>query len=180
MAGWSLPVSKMIFKIINFVLFQAGWFIGVLGASYNQTYLALTLSIVILLVHFALIKNRILELKLIIIAGLIGLLFDGALLNFDLIIYNDPVLPYPFTPIWIVMLWMFFAMTLNHSLAWLRQKIYISILFGALGGPLAYIAGEKLGAITLLSTNSIIILSIGWAFITPVLLIIANRLNRNV
>ena len=61
----------MIFKIINFVLFQAGWFIGVLGASYNQTYLALTLSIVILLVHFALIKNRILELKLIIIAGLI-------------------------------------------------------------------------------------------------------------
>ena len=77
------------------------------------------------------------------------------------------------------MLWMFFAMTLNHSLAWLRQKIYISILFGALGGPLAYIAGEKLGAITILSSNSIIILSIGWAFITPVLLIIANRLNRN-
>jgi hypothetical protein len=98
MAGWSLPVSKMIFKIINFVLFQAGWFIGVLGASYNQTYLALTLSIVILLVHFALIKKRILELKLIIIAGLIGLLFDGALLNFDLIIYNDPGLPYPLTP----------------------------------------------------------------------------------
>ena len=180
MAGWSLSVSKMIFKIINFVLFQVGWFIGVLGATYNQTYFALTLSIVILMVHFAIIKNRILELKLIIIAGLIGLLFDGALLNFDLIIYNDPGLPYPLTPIWIVMLWMFFAMTLNHSLAWLRQKIYISILFGALGGPLAYIAGEKLGAITLLSTNSIIILSIGWAFITPVLLIIANRLNRNV
>ena len=66
----------MIFKIINFVLFQAGWFIGVLGASYNHTYLALTLSTVILLVHFVLIKNRILELKLIIIAGLIGFLFD--------------------------------------------------------------------------------------------------------
>ena len=77
------------------------------------------------------------------------------------------------------MLWMFFAMTLNHSLAWLSQKIYISILFGALGGPLAYIAGEKLGAITLLSANSIITLSIGWAFITPALLIIANKLNRN-
>ena len=129
MASWSLSISKMIFKIINFILFQAGWFIGVLGASYNQTYLALMLSTVILLIHFALIKNRILELKLIVIAGLIGLLFDGALLNFDLIIYNDPGLPYPLAPIWIVMLWMFFAMTLNHSLAWLRQKIYISIVF---------------------------------------------------
>ena len=120
-----------------------------------------------------------LDVKLIIIAGLIGLLFDGALLNFDLIIYNDPGLPYPFTPIWIVMLWMIFAMTLNHSLAWLSQKYYLSILFGAIGGPLAYIAGEKLGAITLLSTNSIITLSVGWALITPILLIIANKLNKN-
>lgn len=169
----------MIFKIINFVLFQAAWFVCVLGASYNHTYLAFTLSLIILLLHFAIIKNRMLELKLIIIAGLIGLLFDGALLNFDLIIYNDPGLPYPFTPIWIVMLWMIFAMTLNHSLAWLSQKIYISILFGAMGGPLAYIAGEKLGAITLLSTNSIITLSIGWALITPILLTIANKLNKN-
>tara|TARA_B100000767_G_scaffold49864_1_gene44901 strand:- start:403 stop:915 length:513 start_codon:yes stop_codon:yes gene_type:complete len=169
----------MIFKIINFVLFQAAWFICVLGASYNQTYLALTLSIIILLIHFSLIKKRMLDVKLIIIAGLIGLLFDGALLNFDLIIYNDPGLPYPFTPIWIVMLWMTFAMTLNHSLAWLSQKYYLSILFGAIGGPLAYIAGEKLGAITLLSTNSIITLSVGWALITPILLIIANKLNKN-
>ena len=169
----------MIFKIINFVLFQAAWFVCVLGASYNHTYLALTLSLIILLLHFAIIKNRMLELKLIIIAGLIGLLFDGALLNFDLIIYNDPGLPYPFTPIWIVMLWMIFAMTLNHSLAWLSQKIYVSVLFGAMGGPLAYIAGEKLGAITLLSTNSIITLSIGWALITPILLTIANKLNKN-
>jgi len=169
----------MIFKIINFILFQAAWFICVLGASYNQTYLALTLSIIILLIHFSLIKKRMLDVKLIIIAGLIGLLFDGALLNFDLIIYNDPGLPYPFTPIWIVMLWMTFAMTLNHSLAWLSQKYYLSILFGAIGGPLAYIAGEKLGAITLLSTNSIITLSVGWALITPILLIIANKLNKN-
>ena len=169
----------MIFKILNFVLFQAAWFVCVLGASYNHTYLALTLSLIILLLHFAIIKKRMLELKLIIIAGLIGLLFDGALLNFDLIIYNDPGLPYPFTPIWIVMLWMIFAMTLNHSLAWLSQKIYVSVLFGAMGGPLAYIAGEKLGAITLLSTNSIITLSIGWALITPILLTIANKLNKN-
>lgn len=169
----------MIFKITNFILFQAAWFICVLGAAYDQTYPALAISLVILLIHFALIKNRLLELKLIVIAGIFGLLFDGALLNFNLILYNDPGLPYPLTPIWIVMLWMIFAMTLNHSLAWLSQKIYLSILFGALGGPLAYIAGEKLGAISLLSTNSIISLSIGWAVITPTLLIIANKLNKN-
>ena len=169
----------MIFKITNFILFQLAWFICVLGAAYNQTYFALMISVIILLVHFALIKKRLLELKLILAAGIFGFLFDGVLLNFDLIIYNDPGLPYPITPIWIVMLWMIFAMTLNHSLAWLSQKYYLSILFGAIGGPLAYIAGEKLGAITLLSSNSIIMLCVGWALITPVLLIIANKLNKN-
>lgn len=169
----------MIFKIINFVLFQAAWFVCVLGASYDRTYVALLIATIILLIHFAIIKKRLLELKLILIAGIIGFFFDGALLNFDLIIYNDPGLPYPLTPIWIVMLWMIFAMTLNHSLAWLSQKIYISIFFGAIGGPLAYVAGEKLGAITLLSNNSIITLSIGWALITPILIIIANKLNKN-
>ena len=169
----------MIFKIINFVLFQAAWFVCVLGAAYDRTYFALLIASIILLFHFAIIKKRLLELKLILIAGIIGLFFDGALLNFDLIIYNDPGLPYPFTPIWIVMLWMIFAMTLNHSLAWLSQKIYISIFFGAIGGPLAYVAGEKLGAITLLSNDSIITLSIGWALITPILIIIANKLNKN-
>ena len=169
----------MIFKIINFVLFQAAWFVCVLGAAYDRTYFALLIATIILLIHFAMIKKRLLELKLILIAGIIGLFFYGALLNFDLIIYNDPGLPYPLTPIWIVMLWMIFAMTLNHSLAWLSQKIYISIFFGAIGGPLAYVAGEKLGSITLLSNNSIITLSIGWALITPILIIIANKLNKN-
>jgi len=179
MARRSLLIPKMIFKITNFILFQAAWFICVLGAAYDLTYPALGISMLILIVHFALIKNRLLELKLIMIAGFFGLVFDGALLNFDLIIYNDPGVPYPITPIWIVMLWMIFAMTLNHSLAWLSKKIYLSFIFGALGGPLAYIAGEELGAITLLGMNAIVTLSVGWAIITPILLIIANKLNKN-
>ena len=35
----------------------------------------------------------------------------------------------------------------NHSLAWLKDKWSLAFLFGAIGGPLAYIGGEKLGAI---------------------------------
>mgnify|MGYP000978026913 CR=1 FL=1 len=169
----------MIKKLVNFSLFQLGWFVCILGASWNQLYVALGLSSLILLVHLHITNYKNNDLKLLVFSGFIGFLFDGALQYNGMILYNNPGWNFPLTPLWIVMLWLLFSVTLNHSLAWLRQKIYISILFGALGGPLAYIAGEKLGAITLLSSNSIIILSIGWAFITPVLLIIANRLNRN-
>jgi len=47
----------MIFKITNFILFQAAWFICVLGAAYDLTYPALGISMLILTVHFALIKK---------------------------------------------------------------------------------------------------------------------------
>ena len=45
----------MIFKIINFVLFQAAWFVCVLGASYDRTYFALLIASIILLFHFAIL-----------------------------------------------------------------------------------------------------------------------------
>ena len=35
----------------------------------------------------------------------------------------------------------------KYSLAWLKDKWSLAFLFGAIGGPLAYIGGEKLGAI---------------------------------
>ena len=72
-----------------------------------------------------------------------------------------------------------FAITLNSSLSWLKKKIKLSALFGAIGGPLAYLAGEKLEAVTILSPNAIIVIAIGWAIITPLLIIITNKLPKN-
>jgi hypothetical protein len=46
-------------------------------------------------------------------------------------------------------LWLAFATTLNHSLRWLTCRPVAAALAGALGGPLAYLAGAKLGALTL-------------------------------
>ena len=46
----------------------------------------------------------------------------------------------------------------------------LAAIFGAVGGPLAYIAGEKLMAVTIINTSTIFILSLGWAIITPLLI----------
>ena len=72
------------------------------------------------------------------------------------------------------MLWMIFAITLNHSLVWLKNRISLSVIFGAIGGPLAYLAGEKLGAIIITQQLSLVLLSIGWALITPFLISIGK------
>src|SRR5205085_49591 len=54
-----------------------------------------------------------------------------------------------FAPLWMVSLWMVFATTLNHSLRWLASRPWAAALAGGIGGPLAYFAGEKLGALSI-------------------------------
>ena len=124
-------------------------------------------------------KDKKTELKIILIASIIGFLFDGFLLKNEMVLYANHGWSYSITPLWIIVLWMGFAITLNSSLSWLKKKIKLSALFGAIGGPLAYLAGEKLNAVTILSPNAIIVIAIGWSIITPLLIIITNKLPKN-
>ena len=160
----------MINNIINFCLFQVGWFVCILGAAWNYTYIAIAISIGILFLHLYLTDKNANDIKLSAIAATFGFIFDGIMQFSNMIIYNNPGVPYPFTPIWIVILWILFAITLNHSLAWLKGRTSLAMLFGLMGGPLVYLAGEKLMAVTIASPNTLIVLSIGWAFITPLLI----------
>jgi hypothetical protein len=57
--------------------------------------------------------------------------------------------PASVAPYWMLSLWIAFATTLNHSLGWLTRRPVAAALAGAAGGPLAYLAGEKLGALEL-------------------------------
>ena len=79
-------------------------------------------------------------------------------------------------PIWILTLWLAFATTLNQSLSWLKNHLWLSALLGMLGGPLAWLGGMHLGGLTLSDPfMSLVIIGCGWAVIMPVLFILANR-----
>jgi hypothetical protein len=76
-------------------------------------------------------------------------------------------------------MWVAFAMTLNVSLDWLKRSKPLAIVFGAVGGPLAFIAGEKLGGVTFNDpVAALIALSVGWALLTPLLLGLAAPARR--
>ena len=76
------------------------------------------------------------------------------------------------------MLWVNQATTLNSCLAWLRERYLAGALFGAVGGPLAYLSGAKLGSATLPSSNGLVILGITWAVAFPALLAVAEFVRR--
>jgi sigma54-dependent transcription regulator len=74
-----------------------------------------------------------------------------------------------------VALWLNFAATLNVSLAWLRGHYALAAAFGAVGGPLAYYGGAKMGATEVLpSQGGLLVLAIGWGVMTPVLVWLAR------
>jgi hypothetical protein len=170
--------SAMMKKIINFTLFQTAWFAAVLGAAKGAPWLGPVVMVPVLAVHLALTNDRQGELKLLLASGLLGFLYDTALVNAGVFSPLQHLVPHPFSPPWMVGLWLNIAATLNVSLAWLKGRYPLAALFGTIGGPLAYYGGAKLGATEALPTMSgMMVLAIGWGLMTPLLVWLAQRLR---
>jgi hypothetical protein len=87
--------------------------------------------------------------------------------------------PEGFAPYWMLSLWIAFATTLNHSLRWLMSRPAAAGLAGLIGGPLAYLAGAKLGALTLVTpATTLPIIALLWTAAMRVLSMIVLRASR--
>lgn len=161
--------------VLNFILFQLAWFSCVIGAAKGQPWLGVMITVLTLIWHLKQTKQLQYELKILVTSLLIGAVLDQSLLSLNLIDYQDHGWNASVVPVWILALWLAFATTLNMSLAWMHKKRLISFFFGMIGGPLAYIAAERLGAVTILHQGSYVALALGWATVTPLLLFIADR-----
>lgn len=161
-------------KGINVVLFQAAWFAAVLGAARGMSWLGPLAMVPILAVHLALQDDRRGEVKLLLAAGVLGFGFDSVFVTGGVFTPLQHLFPRPFSPPWMICLWLNFAATLNVSLAWLRDRYLLAAAFGAVGGPLAYYSGARLGATeTLPALTGMLLLAIGWGGMTPLLVRLA-------
>jgi hypothetical protein len=76
-----------------------------------------------------------------------GIVIDSAYALAGVLAYAAPW-PVPgLAPAWLVIMWLNLALTLNHSLAWLRRRYSLAAIFGGIGGGLSYWAGWRLGAV---------------------------------
>lgn len=166
-------------RLINLIAFQIGWFATVGGPGYGMPWLGLFVVPLILVLHLSLTPRPRQELKLAAIAAGLGFVTDSALIAGGAFapipyVWNSP----PFSPPWMIMLWINQAVTLNSSLAWMRDRYLLGAAFGAIGGPLAYMGGAKLCAMTQLPTQQgLILIGITWAVMFPLLLWLAKTIS---
>lgn len=172
-------MSPLLEKTVNVVLFQTAWFAAVLGACGGTFWLGPLVLLPVLAIHLALSGNRHGEVKLLLAAGLLGFVFDTALVFAGAFTPLAHLFPRPFSPPWMICLWLNFAATLNVSMAWLRGRYFLAAVFGAVGGPLAYYSGASLGATEALpSLRGMLVLALGWGGMAPLLVWLAQHFRR--
>ena len=122
--------------------------------------------LLMLLLHFLFSPRRRQDWRLIPVA------LAGCLL--DILLWRLGLFQFPAGfPLWLLLLWCGFALTLSHGLRWLRPLPRSQqALFGMVGGASSYVAGAAMGAVHLpwgiwISTVLLAVIWMGWL---PVLL----------
>jgi hypothetical protein len=157
-------------KVINVVAFQIGWFAAVLGAAGGMPWLGVVVVPVVVGVHLALSPDWRPQLLLALSAAVLGFMVDTVLIAAGRFSPVPYLLPSYLSPPWMVLLWVNFATTLNVSMGWLRGRSLLAAFFGAVGGPLAYASGARLGAMLHSpGIENLVFVGLAWAMALPLL-----------
>lgn len=166
--------------LLNALGFQLCWLAWVAGAGQGSLLPGLLATLLFAAWQLAVSAHRQADLVLLVLGVAAGLALDGTLASLGLIEYRLPG-PLP-APWWILGLWACFALTLNHSLAFLAGRPRLAALLGGLGAPLAYLfaahtwKAAKLGPDPMLA---LAVLGVAWAVLAPLLAECAARLRRS-
>lgn len=164
--------------ITNLALYQIAWVACILGGGNGMPWLGVLVVLGVVIYHLISAARPALELRLIAAAALVGAVWDSLLVAAGWMVYPSGTLINNTAPYWMVALWIVFATTFNVSLSWFKSRLIAASIFGAVGGPLAYLAGERLGGVTMADpAASLVALALGWALWMPLLMLLARRWN---
>ena len=169
-------------SIINFIAFQGAWFACILGAAYERPWTGVIAVAALAVMHMLFMVRsdaRFGETVLLLGAAALGWIGDSLLVVTGVLTFAESAQIGGPSPWWMVALWVNLAMTLRFSMGWMRGRMAVAAVFGAIGGPLAYFAGAKLGAVTLgvdlfAGLGAVAAL---WAAAMPLLLVLERRTN---
>lgn len=162
---------------LTFSVYEAVWFAGVIGAGHGLEWPGVAATLLFMAWRLGVSRYRATEARLLGVALLLGLVFDAGLVWTGVAQYAAPW-PWPQAPVWLTALWLAFALTIIPLFGYLHERLWLAALFGAVGGPLAYLgAAHGWHAVALMppTWRALLGLAIGWGIALPVLCGLAQR-----
>jgi hypothetical protein len=127
-------------RMFNIVGFQLVWLACVAGAGAGLIWIGPAAAMVFCAAMLRFGGKARQDIQLLSIAIPLGFALDSAFAASGWLRYAN-AWPWSYaSPVWIWAMWTGFALTLNHSLAFLRDRPWLAAGFGMLGGPAAYLA----------------------------------------
>ena len=165
--------------LINYTLYQAGWFACVLGGASHRPWTGFLIAMVLIGVHLTLSVERSLDVRLVVMATAVGLVVEAVQIATGTYRFSSGTVNDALPPPWLLAMWAQFATTFRFSLRRVINRPLYAALFGAAGGPIAFLAGERLGAVTLLPplTHGLLRLSISWAIALVIFSAVVRRVT---
>lgn len=164
----------------NLLFYQATWLAAVIGAGHGLWWPGL--ATFTLFAGWQLLVTPWPRADFCLVAGigLLGFVIDSVFAQSGLMEFSTAV-PWPhLAPLWMTLLWTSFALSLNHSLAFLHTRPWTALALGALGAPFAYwAAGRGWHALTFGERPALTfaLVAISWAALMPLLSRLALRLR---
>jgi hypothetical protein len=167
-------------KAFNIAGFQLVWLACVAGAGLGSLWAGPIAAVAFALAMLRYGGKARADLRLLALALPLGFALDSTFAASGWLRY---ALPWPSpnaSPAWIWAMWTGFAMTLNHSLAFLRERPLLAAAFGLLGGPLAYWTAA--GAFDAVSFGApvpwvLAALALAWGLALPLLFALERRVS---
>lgn len=153
-------------RLANALLFQALWFAAVLGAAKGLWWPALPVLGALMAWTWRFSPTRVQDFRLLGVAVLLGIVIETGFALTGWIRYATALPSAQLAPVWILLMWAGFALTVNHSLEPLMRTRWLAILSGAVFGPLAYFGAARLGAVEGFGLNTlamIAVIGLAWA-----------------
>jgi hypothetical protein len=166
---------------LTLIAYQAVWFAAVIGAGRGLWWPGVAATLAFAAWRLAVSAHRRVEWRLLAVALLLGLALENLWVRSDLLSYAAPW-PWAAAPAWLIALWLAFALTIVPLFGYLHARPLLAALFGALGGPLAYLGAARGWQAVQLPTPAwpaLLALGAGWALALPLLATLARRWLRD-
>jgi len=176
----------MVQNIFYWLLFYVAWFWCLWWGVRDHTFIAViggAASIIFQLQLFYVSRRQLFyqDLAVVLCTIFCGALIEFLFLNNALLVYTTDSRSYSFfPPLWVLILYPMFGLTVNHSLKFLSARPWLFALAGAIGAPITYLSCRGFGVVLFPEDieRSVAVIAVVWAGFLFVLSLGNNRIEK--